>query len=81
MYPLNTLPDLTAKLYQTLIDEPPTSAREGGLIRSGHNAEIDRLKELAQGGRQWVAELEIRERERTGIKSLKVGYNKVLATI
>lgn len=75
--PLNTLPDLTAKLYQTLIDEPPTSAREGGLIRSGHNAEIDRLKELAQGGRQWVAELEIRERERTGIKSLKVGYNKV----
>lgn len=74
---LDPLTDLTSSLYRTLVDDPPVSAREGNLIRSGHNVEIDRLKELTEGGRQWVADLEACERERTGIKSLKVGYNKV----
>lgn len=75
--PLDPLTNLTTQLCVTLVDNPPVSAREGGLIRPGYNAEIDHLKQLAQGGKQWVAELEARERERTGIKSLKVGYNKV----
>jgi DNA mismatch repair protein MutS len=74
---LDPLSHLTEKLCTTLVDDPPVSARDGGLIRPGCNAEIDRLHKLTQGGRQWVAELETRERERTGIKSLKVGYNKV----
>lgn len=74
---LDPLTDLKEQLAAALVDDPPTTAREGGLVRSGYDGEIDRLRELAQGGRQWVAALEARERERTGIKSLKVGYNKV----
>jgi DNA mismatch repair protein MutS len=74
---LDPLGELHAKLTKALVDDPPTQAREGGLVREGYDSEIDRLRRLAQGGKQWVASLEARERERTGIKSLKVGYNKV----
>lgn len=74
---LNPLVELRGTLEAALVDEPPTVAREGRLVRPGYNAEVDRLREVAQGGQQWVAALEARERERTGIKSLRVGYNKV----
>jgi DNA mismatch repair protein MutS len=71
------LSDLETLLVKALVAEPPVSSRDGGLIQPGYDLEIDKLRALAQSGRQWVAELEARERERTGIKSLKVGYNKV----
>jgi DNA mismatch repair protein MutS len=74
---LDPLTGLGNLLHRALVDDPPVSARDGGIVRAGYNDEIDRLKALAQGGRQWVANLQARERARTGIKSLKIGYNKV----
>ncbi len=64
-------------LRRAVCDEPPFSVREGGILRTGYSEEADRLRALEKGGSAMVAELEVRERERTGIKKLKVGYNKV----
>ena len=57
--------------------EPPFSVREGGFIRDGFHPEVDRLRDILSGGKSVIADVEAREREKTGIKSLKVGYNKV----
>ncbi|PSQ99134.1 MAG: DNA mismatch repair protein MutS, partial [Bacteroidetes bacterium QS_9_68_14] len=62
---------------RALVDEPPNKIGEGGLIREGYDDELDDLRETAKGGKQWVAQLEEKESERTGIPSLKVGFNKV----
>jgi DNA mismatch repair protein MutS len=64
-------------LERAIADEPPVSLREGGLIKFGYSEEIDSLKKAAKEGREFIASLETRERERTGIKNLKVGFNKV----
>jgi len=56
---------------------PPATVKEGGLIRPGYSAEVDQLRDAGRRGKQWIAELEEAERQRTGIKSLKVGFNKV----
>lgn len=74
---LQDLPDLCGLLGRALVDEPPFSVREGGFIREGYNADVDRLRYVLHNGRDMVAAIETREKERTGIKSLKVGYNKV----
>ena len=74
---MDELRDITEKIGATLVDDPPASVREGGLIRSGFNEEVDRLREAGSRGKQWIAALEETERKRTGIKSLKVGFNKV----
>jgi DNA mismatch repair protein MutS len=58
-------------------EEPPVTVREGGLIKAGFNAELDELRTIKHAGRKWLADFEEREKARTGIKSLKVGYNKV----
>ena len=60
-----------------LADEPPAVIRSGGMIRDGYDAELDRLRGLATTGRDWVAALQQAERERTGIRNLKIGYNRV----
>ena len=70
------LSDLIDLIDRTVVDEPPFQLSEGGIIREGHNGELDELRDAASGGRRWVAELQAKERERTGIPSLKVGYNK-----
>jgi DNA mismatch repair protein MutS len=70
-------PALEADLARTLVDDPPPSLREGGIIRSGCDAHRDQLHELAHSGKRWIAELEASERTRTGIGSLKVGFNRV----
>lgn len=62
---------------KALVDDPPFDLKEGGLIRQGVNTELDRLREIVGGGRSWILQLEREERERTGISSLKVRYNKV----
>ncbi|MBE0467461.1 MAG: DNA mismatch repair protein MutS, partial [Candidatus Desulforudis sp.] len=62
---------------RALNEEPPLSLREGNLIRSGFNSDVDRLREASTQAREWLAGLEARERERTGIRSLKVGFNRV----
>ena len=64
-------------LCQAIVDDPPFSVREGGFIRDGYDSEVDRLRGILSGGKGVIAEVEAREREKTGIKSLKVGYNKV----
>ena len=73
----DTLPDLRETLAAALVDSPPISVRDGGMIRPGYNAELDTLRRATTEGKDWIAALEATERERTGIKSLKVGYNNV----
>ncbi|MBB31462.1 MAG: DNA mismatch repair protein MutS [Gemmatimonadetes bacterium] len=73
---LRDLSELTTLIDRTLEPDPPVSLADGGVIRAGFHAELDELRHAASGGRSWVAELQARERERTGIPSLKVGYNK-----
>ncbi len=71
-------PEVADELRRALVDEPPAILREGGgAIRDGYDADLDRIKEASRGSREWLTALEARERERTGIKSLKVGYNRV----
>ena len=74
---LDELQDVYQLLCQAIVDDPPFSVREGGFIRDGYDGEVDRLREILSGGKGVIAEVEAREREKTGIKSLKVGYNKV----
>ena len=74
---MDELDDIYSELDTALCDEPPFSVREGGIIREGFNEELDRLRNVRDNGAQMVKELEERERKRTGIKKLKVGYNKV----
>ena len=74
---LDILDDVRALLERALNDELPATIGEGDVIRTGWNAELDELRELRDGAQDYIARLQTRERERTGIPSLKVGYNKV----
>ena len=69
--------DLRDYLETALVETPPVFAREGGVIREGFSPELDRLRKIQSDGRKWISELEGRERERTGISNLKIGYNRV----
>ena len=74
---LRTFDPLVTLLESAVIDEPPPTIREGGMIRTGYNADLDELRRAGTEGRRWIAELQDREIERTGIKSLKIRYNSV----
>ena len=74
---LDELEDIFNLIEKTIIDEPPISVKEGGLIKLGYNEEIDKLKTATTQGKNWIIQLEAEEREKTGIKGLKVGFNKV----
>ena len=74
---MDALEDMRAEIDRAICDEPPFSVREGGILRAGYSEEVDRLRRVRDNGAQMVTELEARERQRTGIKKLKVGYNKV----
>ena len=74
---LDDLNDLAALIGQTLVDEPPFSVREGELVRDGFDGEVDRLRSILHGGRDIVVRMEAAEKEKTGIRTLKIGYNKV----
>jgi len=71
------LSHLQSTLRQALVDLPPLHLRDGGVIAQGYNAELDRLRSIASDAKQWLAQLQAREVARTGISSLKVGYNRV----
>ena len=71
------LGELTAYLHTAVAEEPPLTMKEGGLLRDCFHPEVDKLRQACRGGRQYILGIEQRERERSGIKSLKVGYNKV----
>jgi len=68
--------DIITLIESAIVDEPPLSFSEGGIIRSGFSSELDQLKDASQNGRKWIADLEQRERKRSGINNLKVGFNK-----
>lgn len=74
---IDPCPELCATLEAALADDCPLVATDGGFIRDGYNAELDGLRELAHGGKQWIARYQAQEVERTGIPTLKVGFNKV----
>jgi DNA mismatch repair protein MutS len=74
---LDLLADLATELANGLEPRPPAALGDGGTIRAGYDTELDELRSLRDGGRQYIASLQQRERERTGISSLKVGFNKV----
>ncbi len=74
---LDTLEDLYFLLERAVADEPPFSVREGGMIKEGYHEQVDKYRQAMKSGKQWINELEQTERERTGIKNLKTGYNKV----
>jgi DNA mismatch repair protein MutS len=74
---LELCPELRAALESALVDDPPLSAREGGVIRRGYDAALDELHAVAAGGKEWIARFQAAEITRTGIASLKVGFNQV----
>jgi DNA mismatch repair protein MutS len=74
---LDELPDVANLILGAISDEPPLSIADGGTIRAGYHAELDELRDLRQNGRQYIAQIETRERQRTGIASLKVRFNNV----
>ena len=69
--------ELVSLFDNSLNEEPPISLKEGNLIKKGYNKELDELRDLSSGSKDFLLELEQREKKRTGIKNLKVGYNKV----
>ena len=74
---LDDLSDLRERIDKAIVDEPPFTVREGGMIRPGYSEELDRLHEIMSGGKGMLAGIEQREKEQTGIKNLRVGYNRV----
>jgi DNA mismatch repair protein MutS len=74
---ITAAPELASELQRALIEDPPVHARDGGAIRRGYDVELDGITDASQSAREWIAGLEASERRRTGIRSLKVGFNKV----
>ena len=74
---MDPLEDVVALLESALSEEPPVTVREGGIFREGYRADLDELREISRDGKRWIASLELKERERTGIGSLKVRFNRV----
>jgi DNA mismatch repair protein MutS len=74
---ITAAPELAAELVRALVEDPPVHDRDGGAVRRGYNAELDGIVDASQSAREWIAALESSERRRTGIRSLKVGFNKV----
>ncbi|MDU4792511.1 MAG: DNA mismatch repair protein MutS, partial [Staphylococcus sp.] len=74
---LEPLEDLLTVLEDSLVEEPPISVKDGGLFKQGFSKQLDEYLEASKNGKDWLAQLQAKERERTGIKSLKISYNKV----
>ncbi|WP_223652134.1 DNA mismatch repair protein MutS [Halopseudomonas nanhaiensis] len=74
---IGTYPELAALLERAVIDNPPAVIRDGGVIKPGYDAELDDLQNISENAGQYLLDLEVRERERTGLNTLKVGYNRV----
>ena len=71
------LDDIAALIDNSICEEPPFSVREGGMIKDGFNAELDELRSIVANGKGFIADIQLREQEKTGIKKLKIGYNRV----
>lgn len=73
----DVLEDIYDILEKSIVEEPPVSVKEGGMIKKGFNPELDEIKEISINGKSWISNLQNEEREKTGIKNLKIGYNKI----
>ena len=74
---IDALEDICGKIEAAIVEEPPISTRDGGIIKEGYDPDIDKLRNAKTEGKTWLAEMEASERERTGIKNLRIKYNKV----
>ncbi len=74
---LDTLEDVAVLIHEAIHDDPPTTLKEGGIIKEGYDETLDRLIAVSRGGKSWISEFASTEKKRTGISSLKVGFNKV----
>ena len=74
---MDPLTDITSLIRNSITDDPPLAQKDGGIIREGYNEDVDKFRHSRTDGKKWLSELEARERERTGIKSLKIKYNRV----
>ncbi|HEY0828421.1 MAG TPA: DNA mismatch repair protein MutS [Bacilli bacterium] len=74
---IDSCADILEHIDNAILDEPPVSVKDGGMIKPGYHEYLDQLREANINGKQWIAELEMKEREATGIKSLKIGFNRV----
>ena len=74
---IHDLPESIDLIRSAIVDEPPAIARNGGTIRTGYSQELDDIKGVLHSGKDWIVELQQKEREQTGIKSLKIGYNRI----
>ena len=77
LHGIHLLPELLERLSGAIVDEPPATVKEGGIFRSGYDSDLDELRQHSGSGKEWIAELQQKEIDRTGIKSLKVRYNSV----
>ncbi len=74
---LDAMEDIRALLDDAIVDEPPVGVKDGGIIKTGYHAEVDQLREASSNGKDWIARMEADERAATGIRNLKIGYNRV----
>ena len=74
---IDPLEDVCSLIGKAIVDDPPVAVREGGFIREGYSEEVDHLRSAKTDGKQWLADIEAREKERTGIQKMKIRYNKV----
>ena len=74
---MDELDDIYELIESSIVDDPPISVKEGGIIKYGFNEDVDRLRDAAANGKEWILSLEASEREKTGIKNLRIGYTKV----
>ena len=74
---IDPLGEIAETIQNTIVDDPPVSSTDGGIIKAGVSEELDKYREVMNGGKQWLAQEELAERQRTGIDNLKIGYNRV----
>ena len=74
---ISTLEDIANLIDNSIVDEPPVNIKDGGVIKDGFNEKLDELRDIIHGGKSIIENIAERERERTGIKTLKIGYNRV----
>ena len=74
---MDPLEDIAELIRSAIVEEPPLAQKDGGIIREGYNSDVDKFRRSRTGGKKWLTELEAREKERTGIKNLKIKYNRV----
>lgn len=74
---MDELDDMYGLIESSIVEDPPISVKDGGIIKSGFNEEVDRLRDAAANGKEWILSIESKEREKTGIRNLRIGYTKV----